>query len=128
MGKYGWTARQYARVNARRVARGQEPLDIGQVGPNWMDTYTKEYSTRTGKSAFEENPEKPKRRFPETDEDETQVASAPKYKIGDFRMKPVQSAALDRMKEQNRQLEAERMQKRARKGPILTGRMGGMVA
>lgn len=119
-----YTARQYARINARREARGKEPYDIGNQSQDWMGQYSEEYTKRNGQA----DTDKPRRRFPETDEDETQVASAPKYKIGDFRMKPVQSAALDRMKEQNRQLEAERMQKRARKGPILTGRMGGMVA
>lgn len=136
MGKYGWTARQYARVNARREARGQELLDIGQVGPNWMDAYTKEYAKRTGKSAFEENPEKPKRRFPETDEDETKVASAKKplfresrMEYGkDVKMKPVESEGLNRMASRNEELRGRRMREQAMRGPALIGRSMGMMA
>ena len=53
--KYGWSEEQLERVNARRARRGQMPL-------------RQEYDKRKA------DVEKPKRRFPETDEDETQVA------------------------------------------------------
>jgi len=63
---YGWSAKQMARVNARRARRGQEELSPGPVSQKYIEDYTIEYGKRRA--------EKPKRRFPETDEDETQVA------------------------------------------------------
>jgi hypothetical protein len=53
--KYGWSPEQLARVNARRAARGQNPLS--QVGG-----YSGEYSRRRRKGIEEED-------------DETQVVS-----------------------------------------------------
>ena len=43
---YGWTPEQMARVNERRLARGRNPLDPGNVGEKYAERYSAEYEKR----------------------------------------------------------------------------------
>lgn len=95
--KYGWSEEQLERVNARRARRGQMPL-------------RQEYDKRKAEA------EKPKRRFPETDEDETQVA-----KLGEVKTPRLAAGA-----EKTKEFQGRLMRERSQRGPMLIHR-GGMA-
>jgi hypothetical protein len=61
---YGWSSKQMARVNARREARGQEPLEFNPPSERAASRYAEEYE-RYGR----------RRRGVEEEDDETQVVS-----------------------------------------------------
>ena len=106
---YGWSAKQMARVNERRARRGQEELSPGRVSEKYEADYMSEYEKRRA--------EKPKRRFPETDEDETQVA-----RLGEARTPRLAAGA-----EKTKAFQGRLMRERSMRGPMLIHR-GGMVA
>jgi hypothetical protein len=56
--KYGWTAQQMARVNARRETRGQKSLSQGAVNEKYSQDYNEylqQYSRRRRKGIEEED-------------------------------------------------------------------------
>ncbi len=88
--RYGWTEEQLARVNERRLARGQKPLS--QAGE-----YSGQYSRRRRKGIEEED-------------DETQVVN----KDGERRLGTAKTSRLDEYK---KMLEDKEKKKSLAKGP-----------
>ena len=116
IGNYLWSPEQLERVNARRARRGQEPLI--QRGSKYAEEYLKRQAS-----------DKPKRRFPETDEDETQVAKMgevetprlDEYKKGTRRMGAPKTSRLDEYYGRLARRESQR-------GPMLIHMGGGMAS
>jgi hypothetical protein len=97
--KYGWTAQQMARVNARREARGQKPLSQGAVNEKYSQDYNEylqQYSRR--------------RKGIEEEDDETQVVN----KDGERRLGTAKTSRLDEYK---KMLEDREKKKALAKGP-----------
>ena len=125
---YGWSAKQMARVNARRARRGQEELLPGPVSEKYQSDYMSEYEKR--------NAEKPKRRFPETDEDETQVANLEEEKTprlneyagGKFRMSEAETPRLAAGEEKTKAFQGRMLRERSMRGPRFIERSMGMMA
>lgn len=123
---YGWSAKQIARVNARRARRGQKELSPGKVEEGNEADYISEYEKYISK--------KPKRRFPETDEDETQVAGIgkpdtsrlDKYDKGAFRMKEFETPRLDENKEKTKMFQKRLMGEVSSRSPKSKFRFGGI--
>ena len=123
-----------ARVNARRARRGQEELSPGPVSEKYISDYASEYNKR--KTGFEEEPEKPKRRFPEEDEDETQVArlgeaETPrlnKYAEGKSSMTSAETPRLAAGAEKTKKFQGRLMRERTMRGPRYVERAMGMMA
>lgn len=131
---YGFTPDQLARINARRAARGAKQLQDVRMGEaefreSYNPIFSEVYAERQVKS------EKPERRFPETDEDETQVAGAkatetPRlagYAGGAFRMQGPATPSLDEMKKRNEELEAQRNLKKINQGMTAASQMRMMA-
>lgn len=122
-----------ARVNARRARRGQEELSPGPVSEKYISDYASEYNKR--KTGFEEEPEKPKRRFPEEDEDETQVANLEEEKTprlneyagGKFRMSEAETPRLNKFKERNERLAQRRRLREMDRGMTAASQMRMMA-
>lgn len=119
-----------ARVNARRARRGQEELSPGPVSEKYVSDYSEEYNKRKASS------DKPERRFPDTDEDETQVAKlgeseTPRlneYAGGKFRMTGAETPRLAAGAEKTKQFQGRTMRERAMRGPRYIERAIGMMA
>ncbi len=97
--KYGWSARQLARVNERRMARGQKPLSQGEGSEEYAQDYNeylKKYRRR--------------RKGIEEEDDETQVVDKEKDE------KKLGTAATPRLDEYKRR--QEEYQKRLRQRQI----------
>ena len=114
MRRFGWTPQQYARINEKREARGLEPYSVEGSDQYWMEQYGKEYAKRSGKVAKEETP---RRRFPETDEDETQVV----------KMGPAKTPRLDEYKLENERLAQRRRVREMDRGMTAASQMRMMA-
>lgn len=133
---YGFTPDQLARINARRAARGAKQLQDVRMGEaefreSYSPLYSKEYARRQSMASEES----PRRRFPETDEEETQVAGAkatetPRlagYAGGAFCMQGPATPSLDEMKKRNEELEAQRNLKKINQGMTAASQMRMMA-
>lgn len=54
---YGWSAKQMARVNARRARRGKAPVDPGKVSDDYSTKYSEEYEKYSGRMGDKKEPE-----------------------------------------------------------------------